>query len=87
MELTIEVININALDLLNSLEKLQLIKFVHKKATPKRWLTEAEFEAKVLAAKASTTSYHFKGDEFNEMANRLLKKEAVDMDAYKIISE
>lgn len=87
MELTIEVVNSNALDLLNSLEKLQLIKFVNKKAMPKHRLTEAEFEAKVLAAKESTTSYHFKGEEFNEMANRLLNKEAVDMDAYKIVSE
>jgi hypothetical protein len=87
MELTIEVVNSNALDLLNSLEKLQLIKFVKKKETSKRRLTEAEFEAKVLAAKASTVSYHFKGDEFNQMANRLLKKEVVDLDAYKIRSE
>ena len=87
MELTIEVVNSNALDLLNSLEKLQLIKFVNKEEIPKRRLTEAEFEAKVLASKASTTSYHFKGDEFNEMASRLLKKEVVDLDAYKIRSE
>ncbi len=87
MELTIEVVNSNALDLLNSLEKLQLIKFVNKKATPKRQLTDVEFEAKVLASKESTTSYHFKGDEFNEMVSLLLKKEAVDLDDYKITSQ
>jgi hypothetical protein len=84
MELTIEVVNSNALDLLHSLEKLQLIKFVNKKTTPKRRLTEAEFEAKVLESKESNISYHFKGDEFNLMANRLLNKETVDLEAYKI---
>jgi hypothetical protein len=87
MELTIEVLNSTTLDLLHSLEKLQLIKFINKKSIPKRPLSEAEFEAKVLAAKASNVSYHFKGDEFNQMANRLLNKEAVDLDDYKIISE
>jgi hypothetical protein len=87
MELRIEVLNTNALDLLHSLEKLQLIKFVNKKPKAKsiRQLTETEFEAKVLASKASNISYHFKGNEFNEMANRLLNKEPVDLEKYKII--
>ena len=87
MELTIEVLNNNTLDLLHSLEKLQLIKFVNKKNASKRRLNEAEFEAKVLAAKESTISYRFKGDEFNQMANRLLNKELVDLAEYKIVSE
>jgi hypothetical protein len=87
MELTIEVLNNNTLDLLHSLEKLQLIKFVNKKTTAKRRLSETEFEAKVLAAKESPVSYRFKGDEFNQMANRLLNKESVDLAEYKIMSE
>ena len=53
----------------------------------KHRLSEAEFEAKILAAQASKISYHFKGDEFNDMANRLLNKEGVDLDEYKIIDE
>ena len=91
MELTIEVLNSNALDLLNSLEKLNVIRFINKKAEPtlkpKHRLSEAEFEAKILAAQASKVSYHFKGDEFNEVANRLLNKEVVDLGEYKRIDE
>ncbi len=92
MVLTIEILNENALDLLKSLEKLQLIKFSNlvtkeakNKTTSHQRLTEAAFEAKILASKASKISYHFKGNEFNELVNSMVKEESVDLEKYKII--
>ena len=93
MVLTIEILNENALDLLKSLEKLQLIKFSNlvtketKNKVSRQRLTDAAFEAKILASKASKISYHFKGNEFNELVNSIVKEESVDLEKYKIIEE
>ena len=93
MVLTIEILNENALDLLKSLEKLQLIKFSNlvtketKNKVSRQRLTDAAFEAKILASKASKISYHFKENEFNELVNSIVKEESVDLEKYKIIEE
>lgn len=93
MVLKIEILNENALDLLKSLEKLHLIKLfsnstANEVGTKSRTkLTKAEFEAKVLASKSSKVSYHFEGNQFNDVVNSLIKEEFVDMEKYKIIEE
>jgi hypothetical protein len=93
MVLTIEILNDNALDMLKSLEKLHLIKLFSNSTVkevgskPTRKLTETEFEAKVLASKSSKVSYHFEGNQFNDLVNSMVKEESVDLEKYKIIEE
>jgi hypothetical protein len=93
MVFKIEVLNENALDLLKSLEKLNLIKLFSNSTVnelgmkPRTKLTKTEFENKVLASKSSKVSYHFEGNQFNDVVNSLIKEEFVDMEKYKIIEE
>jgi hypothetical protein len=91
MVLKIEILNENALDLLKNLEKLNLIKLFSNSTVkdegvkPRTKLTKTEFEDKVLAAKSSKVSYHFEGNQFNDVVNSLIKEEFVDMEKYKIV--
>ena len=87
MVIKIEILNDTVLDLLRNLEKLQLIKFdtaATKKAQPQK---EVEFEKKIFASKASKVSYHFKGNQLNELVDNLLEQKAVDLEKYKIVKE
>jgi hypothetical protein len=87
MVIKIEILNDTVLDLLRNLEKLQLIKFDNAVTKVSQRQKEAEFEKKILASKSSKISYHFKGNELNELVDNLLAKTPVDLEKYKIIKE
>ncbi len=50
-------------------------------------LTEAEFVAKIDAAKADTIAYSFKGNDLKMLEKKLLKKEFIDFEQYKNVEK
>ena len=94
MVLSIEIFNDTALDLLRNLEKLQLIKLSDTptsmkegKAKTRKRLTDEELFAKISEGETSGITYQFKGNEFNQLGDRLLKGQEVDWEKYKIVDQ
>jgi hypothetical protein len=85
MVIKIEILNDTVLDFLRNLEKLQLIKLEKPVTKMLQQQKDIEFKNKILASKASTVSYHFKGNQLNELVNNLLDQTFVDLEPYKIV--
>jgi hypothetical protein len=80
--------------LLRNLEKLQLIKLgdattliQEAKRKPRKKLTDDELFAKITEGETSGIAYQFKGNEFNQLGDLLLKGQAVDWDTYKVVDQ
>jgi hypothetical protein len=50
-------------------------------------MTEEAFSAKINEAKEDPIAYRFKAEELKMLENKLLKKEFIDLEQYKIVEK